>query len=369
MPLIPIPKCLAEIDEPVTLTLVQKPENITLPVAEEITLFTLVDIVKPVTPQRIQETASFSSPLVPQDSIQTPVAMVRNELSMNCEIVTGEDLPGLWPSIVEQSSSPTGEPVAVVPNRDNEQNTPNNGPAMSISFSTLIHDDPMVDHQLSHSGCLKRLSSRELEWPSARDILAAHSSSPASHLVPSVGRKKKTKKIKVAAVNPTRSCAPSQWMLPIFLIGPVLVVFILASGILGCSLAWRWVGDSYIAAVATDRLLMTDRSSQRRPLPDSVRPPEGSWMVSTAGHLTRWAIFRNRFAGEDKQSAEETAALLVQALAVSPINAEARLALAQLESDGKANSLSALSVGLSRDAFSLAWMPDSSFRQGKRKLL
>ena len=110
-----------------------------------------------------------------------------------------------------------------------------------------------------------------------------------------------------------------------------------------------------MAAIATDRLLTSDRAFQRSPLPESVGPPQGGWTVSTAGHLAHWAIFLARFAGEDKQSPAETTALLERALSASPINPTARLALAQLEPVQNTADVSIRSLGLSRDAVSLAW--------------
>ena len=76
---------------------------------------------------------------------------------------------------------------------------------------------------------------------------------------------------------------------------------------LACVLSWWWACDSYSAAIMTDRLMTADRSAQRRPLPESVAPPDGTWMRSTAQHLAHWAIFLSRcrrrkrsFAGGDR---------------------------------------------------------------------
>ena len=77
------------------------------------------------------------------------------------------------------------------------------------------------------------------------------------------------------------------------------------TGLVGCGLSWSWAQDSYTASIVTDRLLTSDRAVQRSPLPDSVRPPEKGWMISTSAHLAHWAIFLGRFAGEDNRSPAE----------------------------------------------------------------
>ena len=165
---------------------------------------------------------------------------------------------------------------------------------------------------------------------------------------------------------PTLAAAPSHWAPPVFLAGPAAAVFILTTGLLGCSLSWCWASDSFAASVIINRLLTSDRGLQRAPLPESIRPPVGGWIVSTAAHLTHWAIFLGRFAGDDKQSPGATAALLERALAISPINAQARLAIAQGEASDNTKSLSIHAVGLSRDAVSLAWSARQLLAAGKK---
>ena len=122
-----------------------------------------------------------------------------------------------------------------------------------------------------------------------------------------------------------------------------------------------------MAAIVTDRLLTSDRAIQRSPLPESVGPPEGGWMVSTAGHLAHWAIFMARFAGEENKSPAETAVLLERALPASPINPAARLALAQLETVQNTTDVSIRSLGLSRDAVSLAWTARRLLAAGRKE--
>jgi hypothetical protein len=206
---------------------------------------------------------------------------------------------------------------------------------------------------------------REVEWPTAKDILATHSAS-SSRLPAKKGLKSSRKRTGPLAA-PTLAKAPSSWDGPVWLVGPAAALFVVSTGLLGFGLSWSWARDSYMASVVTDRLLTSDRAIQRSPLPESVGPPEGGWMVSTAGHLAHWAIFLARFAGEDNQSPAETAALLERALSASPINPTARLALAQLESVQNTTNVSIRSLGLSRDAISLAWTARRLLAAGKKE--
>jgi tetratricopeptide (TPR) repeat protein len=89
-------------------------------------------------------------------------------------------------------------------------------------------------------------------------------------------------------------------------------------------------------------------------------------MVSTAGHLSRWAILLARVAGDGRESPEEAASLLERALSASPINPTARLAVAQLEPVKNAGEVSIRSLGLSRDAVSLSWAARRLLAAGKK---
>jgi tetratricopeptide (TPR) repeat protein len=206
---------------------------------------------------------------------------------------------------------------------------------------------------------------REIEWPSAKDILGAHSRS--SSRLPATGGPKSSRKRTVLLAVPTLAKAPSCWAPPVWLAGPVAAIFVVSTGLLGCGFSWSWARDSYMASVVTDRLLTSDRAIQRSPLPESVGPPDGGWMVSTAGHLANWAIFLSRFAGEEIQSPAETSALLERALSASPINPTARLAQAQLEPVQNATDVSIRSLGLSRDAVSLAWTARRLLAAGRKE--
>jgi tetratricopeptide (TPR) repeat protein len=115
----------------------------------------------------------------------------------------------------------------------------------------------------------------------------------------------------------------------------------------------------------TDRLILSDGPGWHRPLPESVGPPSGRWMGTTAQHLAHWAIFLSVAAESDASSAEDIAALLEKALEASPLNPSARLAMAQLEArrGGKAGSIR--SLGQCRDAVSLAWSARMLLEAGK----
>src|SRR5262249_36265319 len=80
-----------------------------------------------------------------------------------------------------------------------------------------------------------------------------------------------------------------------------------------------------------------------------------------------WAIFMARFAGEGNQSPAETAVLLERALAASPINPAARFALAQIETVQNPRDVPIRSVGLSRDAVSLAWTARRLLAAGRKE--
>ena len=172
---------------------------------------------------------------------------------------------------------------------------------------------------------------KSVEWPSAKDILATHRAASPNRraCISAVGESPRGRKRSDG--TPTLAQAPVYWAPPVWLVGPVAVVLLVSTGLLGCVLSWSWASDSFVNSIVTDRLLTSDRAFERSPLPESSMPPEGGWMISTAGQLAHWAIFLSRFSGEGEQSPEETIALLERALQASPINATARLRLAQLE--------------------------------------
>jgi len=196
--------------------------------------------------------------------------------------------------------------------------------------------------------------SKGTEWPLVKDILKPHGAGPLHRSTGKSGENGRKKKPR-ADSTPTFAETPRYWTPPVWLVGPAAAVVVVSSGLLGCSLSWCWTYDAYAASIVTDRLLTGDRVIQRSALIGSVIPPRGSWVVSTAPHLAQWAIFRSRYGRENDRSNTETGDLLKQALTASPINATARFALAQLRSVRNANNIPIESLGLSRDAISLAF--------------
>ncbi len=166
---------------------------------------------------------------------------------------------------------------------------------------------------------------------------------------------------------PTLARQPASWSVPAWVAGLPAVLFVLAVGFSGCALAFSWAGDSYNASIMTDRLLGPDRSAMRRPLPESVAPPAGNWTRSTAGHLAHWAIFLTRYEGGERPGPEEIVSLLERALEASPINREARMALAQLEPPSGSRAISLRSLGQSRDTVSLSWSARRLLAAGKKQ--
>ena len=209
---------------------------------------------------------------------------------------------------------------------------------------------------------------KDLEWPSAKDILATCRAPSPNRLATNRARKA-AKRISRSDVMPTvehavpvdspdlgsRTCCravhPLRWSARN---RPLMVL-----------------GSRFLHSFDRDRPPVDPRPScpVRSPLPDSVQPPAGGWITSTPAHLANWAVFLGRFAAQENQSPDETLALLERALAASPINAQARFALAQLEPADDAKPPSIRSLGLSRDAVSLAWSPADSSRPGKKTTL
>jgi hypothetical protein len=205
-----------------------------------------------------------------------------------------------------------------------------------------------------------------LEWPSAKDILAMHRAIPPPRAEETKAPNTSGAAPRPAAL-PTMAREPGHWDLPVWLAGPPLAIFVLAVGLAGCVLSCLWAGDTYNASVVTDRLMSADRSALSRPLPESVGPPEGNWMSSTAGHLARWAIFLTRYDAGVRPQPEEITALLERALEASPLNREARLAVAQLEPPPYTGAVSLRSLGLSRDAVSLGFSARRLRAAGKKQ--
>ena len=165
---------------------------------------------------------------------------------------------------------------------------------------------------------------------------------------------------------PTLAREPNQWTLPLWLVWPPVTVVVLCVGLAGCVLSWKWGGESYSASMMTNRLILADASAPK-PLPESVAPPRGTWIETSAQHLAHWAIYLNRFERQKDDPGREIRDLLDRALQISPINPTARLALAQLESSASETAVSNRGLGLSRDPLSLAWSGRRLLEAGKKE--
>jgi tetratricopeptide (TPR) repeat protein len=304
-------------------------------------------------PELIEDVQSALEPIA-----MAPISSLKSELQEAVEDAderpfASNDQPS---ASVSSADAVQDDPVVEVPPISAEE-LPARAP-----FAQVIRDDPL-DEPLPMQAAPSPVS--DLEWPSAKDILATCRPASPGRLPPN-GGKKAAKKINRSSVMPTMECVPFHWNPPISVAGPIAALFILAAGLLGCPLSWSWAQDSYSASIVTDRLMTGDPAVQRTPLPETIQPPAGGWISSTPGHLANWAVFLGRLAAEENQSPAETVALLERALAASPVNAQARFALAQLEPADGTQSPRTHSVGLSRDSASLAWSAHRLLTAGRK---
>ena len=218
-------------------------------------------------------------------------------------------------------------------------------------------DDTTTGRDSSRRGATPRAD--EVAWPSVKDILANHRSSPGPK--PAVMRTRPG-----AQPLPTVPRGPGQWMLPLWLAWPPLAAVVLLGGLGTCVLSWFWVVDASSAAIVTQRLMMTEVPGRHRPLPASVVPPDGGWSRTTAQHLAHWAIFLREAEADPNRPVPEVISMLTRALQISPLNPTARLALAQLDPPGSRAPRRSAALGLSRDAVSLAWSARQLLGEGKK---
>ncbi len=172
---------------------------------------------------------------------------------------------------------------------------------------------------------------------------------------------------KASQATPTVPQEPGQWILPGWLALPPVAACVLSLGLLACAMSWWWAIDSGNAAVVTMRLLSSDGSGRQRPLPAKVVPPGGRWVGTTAQHLAHWGIYLAWAGPDEKIGAAEAPAMLERALEVSPLNATARLAMAQLDVPGREGQAPLRGLGLSRDSVSLAWSARRLLAAGKKE--
>jgi tetratricopeptide (TPR) repeat protein len=269
----------------------------------------------------------------------------------------------LQPFAIDHISSPVVEPQTPINGPDDTRLVSGDELVSSLPYSAVVPDDPRFEPRRAQ---LSPSPAKEVEWPSAKDILATYRSGSCNR-VPMIGSKKTTKKMNRSSLLPTLARTPSQWNPPVVLAGSASAVFILFVGLLGCTLSWSWASDSYTASIVTDRLLASDQAAQGIALSDSTQPPEKGWLVSTSAHMTNWAILLSRSSSADNQSSAKATALLERSLVASPVNAQARLASAQLQPADSSKSLLLRNIGLSRDAASLAWSARCLLAAGKKE--
>ena len=114
--------------------------------------------------------------------------------------------------------------------------------------------------------------------------------------------------------------------------------------------------DSYSAAIMTGRLMAADRTARRRPLPESVAPPDGTWTRSTAQHLAHWAIFMSLIEPGKEPSPRGSRGALVPSTRRSRRSIRRRGWRWHSSSRPQtARTISPRGLGLSRDAASLSW--------------
>jgi hypothetical protein len=199
----------------------------------------------------------------------------------------------------------------------------------------------------------------EVELPSVRDILANHCNSPGPR--PAVERPRKGKQ-----AVPTVPQEPGHWVLPGWLALPPVAICVFGMGLAACTMSWWWARDASNASVITQRLLAAEGSGRRRPLPEDLAQSGGGWIRTTAQHLAHRGVYLTVQEEDEAHPAGVGPSLLSQALAISPLNPTARLAMAQIEEPGRDGRGRIRGLGLSRDSVSLAWSARRLMDSGKK---
>lgn len=197
------------------------------------------------------------------------------------------------------------------------------------------HEGPLRDHRPLP---LSPDPMSRAEWPSARDLIAAHRLSRGG---PAGAPESRERVAAHAGPCPTLGEAPATWSIPAWAgVGPAAAA-VLSLFALGLSLATIWAQDDRVAGVMADRLFDPKASPQR-----TIDVPEGpgsAWWATTAGHLFLRAMTDSR-RQDDPDRAEQVRFDLEAARGAAPLNREVRLASA-------ADARTAL--GLSHDVVAL----------------
>jgi hypothetical protein len=307
----------------------------------------------PVEPQPLGDDPQPLTLAAPESPESPRPAAVRSDLPTDADIPASE----FTVSTAEPPGSVPSAPIDRRPKPRRPRERPAGGrrtePLRRARAETAVPDSA-ADSEADTPGFI------EPELPSVRDILVNHRNSPGPR--PAVERGLRGRR-----AIPTVSQEPNQWTVPGWLVLPPVGAFMLGVGALSCLLSWWWVADASTAAVLTQRLLATDGSGRRRPLPPNLAPPGGRWIRTTAEHLAHWAIYAAGSDDQDPYPPSEAQALVTQALEISPLNPTARLAMAQLEGAGRDGAGRIRGLGLSRDSVSLAWSARRLMDAGKKE--
>lgn len=197
------------------------------------------------------------------------------------------------------------------------------------------------------------------EWPTVRDILDAHRAQAARPAAPRPSPRPSSRE-----PIPTQPAEPPCWSLPLWLGWLPSVALALAVGSLGLVLAWTWAVDARRAGAVAR--LMGPGTSDVKPLPPAVVPPDASWWKSTASNLMVWALYFDRRSTVEPETADRALELLETAAQASPIHPQVRFALARRPASADDAPALVPSLGLSRDVVALSWSAHQWLRAGKK---
>jgi hypothetical protein len=200
------------------------------------------------------------------------------------------------------------------------------------------------------------------EWPTAREIFAAHR-----------GRQVR-EEVACRAVRPgavpapllTVGREPRQWFLPLWFACLPAVAGAIVLGVVGITMAWMWSVDDLNAGLVADHLALGAARSRTLIEIDIPDPPRRlSWWRTTAGNLMHWALSLDQSATSAEQ-VEQVESLLTAARQASPAQATARFATASPVGGVSAATPLFLSPRLSRDVVALTWTGHRLLSAGRK---
>ncbi|AMV35806.1 hypothetical protein [Planctomyces sp. SH-PL62] len=171
---------------------------------------------------------------------------------------------------------------------------------------------------------------------------------------------------RISAGAPTVAREPSQWNPPAWLTAPPAFAMTLAVGGLLAFGSWRQSVVSHGASTAIQNSAAVRRGlAKDRPLAKSIVPPRPSWWGAAPAHLAEWGVYLDGTRVEHGWDATAPEMLEAAALA-GPLDPLARFVLARKTGDRPDGAIDPRgSLGLSRDAVSLAWTGRSLHKAGK----